>query len=123
MILRSKVRTSASKTINLMALIRTLTISTTTFKRLKEKLYGFRQTELEAPGISRVCQEISGVRNPHKLASLFFCSFEYVKQFGNLKFTVSRTRGIQSGGLLTSKRPFGVFLIKVLINSQPAYYY
>ena len=28
-----------------MALIRTLTISTTTFERMKEKLYGFRQTE------------------------------------------------------------------------------
>ena len=40
-----KVRTSASKKINLMALIRTLTISTTTFERMKEKFYGFRQTE------------------------------------------------------------------------------
>ena len=27
-----------------MALIRTLTISTTTFERMKEKFYGFRQT-------------------------------------------------------------------------------
>ena len=36
MILISKVRTSASKKINLMALIRTLTISTTTFERMKE---------------------------------------------------------------------------------------
>ena len=35
---------SASKKINLMALIRTLTISTATFKRMKEKFYGFRQT-------------------------------------------------------------------------------
>ena len=34
------------KKINLMALIRTLTISTTTFERMKEKLYGFRQTAL-----------------------------------------------------------------------------
>ena len=37
--------TSASKKINLMALIRTLTISTTTFEGVKEKFYGFRQTE------------------------------------------------------------------------------
>ena len=43
----SKVRTSASKEINLMALIRTLTISTTTFERMKEKFYGFRQTVFE----------------------------------------------------------------------------
>ena len=28
-----------------MALIRTLTISTTAFERMKEKFYGFRQTE------------------------------------------------------------------------------
>ena len=45
MILMSKVRTSASKKINQMALIRTLTISTTTFERIKEKFYGFRQTD------------------------------------------------------------------------------
>ena len=44
-ILISKVRTSVSKKINLMPLIRTLTISTTTFERMKEKFYGFRQTE------------------------------------------------------------------------------
>ena len=45
MILISKVRTSASKKINLIALIRTLMLSTTTFERVKEKFYGFRQTE------------------------------------------------------------------------------
>ena len=45
-ILMLKVRTSASKKINLMALIRTLTIWTTTFERMKEKFYGFRQTVL-----------------------------------------------------------------------------
>ena len=39
---------SASKKINLMALIRTLTISTTTFERMKEKFDGFRQTESRA---------------------------------------------------------------------------
>ena len=33
------------KKINLMALIRTLTISTATFERMKKKFYGFRQTE------------------------------------------------------------------------------
>ena len=46
MILISKVRTSVSTKINLMALIRILTISTTTFERMKEKFYGFRQTVL-----------------------------------------------------------------------------
>ena len=46
MILISKVRTSASKKINVMALIRTLTISTITFERMKEKFDGFRQTDL-----------------------------------------------------------------------------
>ena len=44
MILISKVRMSVSKKINLMVLIRTLTISTTTFERMKEKFDGFRQT-------------------------------------------------------------------------------
>ena len=42
----SKIRTSASKKINLMTLIRTLTISTTTFERVKEKFDSFRQTAL-----------------------------------------------------------------------------
>ena len=41
----STVRTSASKKVNLMAFIRTLMISTTTFERMKEEFYGFRQTE------------------------------------------------------------------------------
>ena len=45
MILISNVRTSASKKINLMALIRTLTISTAMFERTKETFYGFWQTE------------------------------------------------------------------------------
>ena len=45
MFLISNVRTSASKKINLMALIRTLTILTTTFENMKEKFYGFWQTE------------------------------------------------------------------------------
>ena len=40
---------SASKKINLIALIRTLTISTTTFERMKEKFCGFRQTEQLSP--------------------------------------------------------------------------
>ena len=42
-ILISNDRTSASKNINGMALIRTLTVSTTAFERTKEKFYGFRQ--------------------------------------------------------------------------------
>ena len=41
-ILISNGRTSASKKINGMTLIRTLTVSTTAFERTKEKLYGFR---------------------------------------------------------------------------------
>ena len=44
-ILISNDRTSASKKINGMALIRTLTVSTTVFERTKENFYGFRQTE------------------------------------------------------------------------------
>ena len=44
MILISNNRTSTSKKINGMALIRTLTVSTTTFERMKEKFFGFRQT-------------------------------------------------------------------------------
>ena len=43
-ILISNDRTSASKKMNRMALIRTLTVSTTAFERTKEKFYGIRQT-------------------------------------------------------------------------------
>ena len=50
MILISKVRMSVSKKINLMALFRTLTISTTTFKRMKEKFDVFRQTVCDHSG-------------------------------------------------------------------------
>ena len=46
-ILISKVRTSASKKINLMALIRILMTSTTMLERMKERCYGFRQTVLD----------------------------------------------------------------------------
>ena len=46
MILISNGRTSASKKINGMALIRTLTASTTAFERTKENFDGFRQTGL-----------------------------------------------------------------------------
>ena len=45
-ILISNDRTSASKKINGMTLIRTLTVSTTAFERTKEKFYGFRQTKI-----------------------------------------------------------------------------
>ena len=44
-ILISNDRTLASKKINGMELIRTLTVSTTAFERTKEKFYGFQQTE------------------------------------------------------------------------------
>ena len=44
MILISNDQTSASKKINRMALIRTLTVFTIAFERDKEELYGFRQT-------------------------------------------------------------------------------
>ena len=48
MILISNVRTSASKKINQIALIRTLTVSITAFERMKDKFYVFRQTENSA---------------------------------------------------------------------------
>ena len=44
-ILISNDRISASKKINRMALIRTLTVSTIAFEEKKEELYGFRQTD------------------------------------------------------------------------------
>ena len=50
MILISNDRTSASKKLNRMALIRTLTISTTAFEITKEKFDGFRQTDLAKEG-------------------------------------------------------------------------
>ena len=43
-ILISNDRTSTSKKINGMTLIRTLMVSTTAFERAKEKFYGVRQT-------------------------------------------------------------------------------
>ena len=48
MVLISNDRTSASKKINGMALIRTLAVWTTVFERTKEKFNGFRQTDLRA---------------------------------------------------------------------------
>ena len=44
MILILNDQTSTSKKINLMALIRTLTVSTIAFERKREELYGFWQT-------------------------------------------------------------------------------
>ena len=44
-ILISNDRTSASKTMNRMVFIRTLTVSTVAFEKNKEKLYGFQQIE------------------------------------------------------------------------------
>ena len=46
MILISNDRTSASQKINGVALIGTLTVSNTAFKRTKEEFYGFWQIEL-----------------------------------------------------------------------------
>ena len=46
-ILISNDRTSASKKINGMALILTLKVSTSAFKRMKKTFYGFWQTEFE----------------------------------------------------------------------------
>ena len=52
---------SASKKINPMALIRTLTISTTAFERRKEKFDGFRQTvETEKEGLLSSVLDING---------------------------------------------------------------
>ena len=59
MILISKFRTSASKKINLMALIRTLTMSTATFERMKEKFYGFRQTVQASHSDQAMTKDIS----------------------------------------------------------------
>ena len=72
MILISNVRTSASKKINLMALIRTLTILTVTFERIKEKFYGFRQTELLAGSYCIHTSEIHFFKNggaPHFISN------------------------------------------------------
>ena len=49
-------RTSASKKINGMALICTLTVSTTAFERTREKFYGFRQTEFTEETLDICCQ-------------------------------------------------------------------
>ena len=55
-----------------MALIRTLTISTTTFERMKEKFYGFRQTKFSEPNVRvawlqmELCQVANAkIRNHH----------------------------------------------------------
>ena len=85
-ILISNVRMSASKKINPMALIRTLTISTATFKRVKEKFYGLRQTENGLEDIScpatwlppykpeEISQSLSGHNfNISKCMNLKFC--------------------------------------------------
>ena len=70
----SKVRTSASKKINLMALIQTLTISTTTFERMKEKFYGFRQTEIKKiDAVSR--QRIGLLSFRYRFEALVECDF------------------------------------------------
>ena len=61
-ILISNDRTSASKKINRMALIRTLMVSTIAFERKKEEFYGFRQT---------VCREIYLV-NVNEARSVIF---------------------------------------------------
>ena len=63
-ILISNVRTSASKKINLMAIIRTLTISNTTFERMKEKFEGFQQTVLHMERFRCYCS-VSGLSIRH----------------------------------------------------------
>ena len=55
-----------------MVLIRTLTISTTTFKRMKGKFYGFRQTVLADH--SRSNHELSNLGNPFAINFLFLNS-------------------------------------------------
>ena len=83
-ILISNVRTSASKKINLMAIFRTLTISSTTFERMKEKFDGFRQTEmvdrtfylhLSSLTVYKVCakQNVCHAREPHLQYTLDTC--------------------------------------------------
>ena len=57
-----------------MVLIRTLTISTTTFKRMKGKFCGFRQTVLADH--SRSNHELSNLGNPFVVNFLFLNSDE-----------------------------------------------
>ena len=66
-ILISNDRTSASKKINRMVLIQTLTVSTIAFERKKEELYGFRQTEL-----ARVSVLLSSLMLYQRIFSLVF---------------------------------------------------
>ena len=70
MILISNVRTSVSKKIYLMALIRTLTVTAAAFERTKEKFYGFQQTVI---AIFEMCgdlvKQLPGV--PKKKRNMF----------------------------------------------------
>ena len=60
MILISNDRTSTSKKINGMTLIRTLMVSTTAFERTKEKFYGFWQAVLVGSLFKVLKSKISG---------------------------------------------------------------
>ena len=62
---------------------------------------------------------------PEYLLALLIGSFEYVKRFGNLKFTIKRTKNIQSSGLSSSEdTAVTCCAFKVsLINSRLPYYY
>ena len=75
----SKVRTSASKKINLMALIRTLTISTTTFERMKEKFYGLQQT-------AKSMERTSGLHDATCPADLFVFVLGHFVNFKAMRY-------------------------------------
>ena len=60
-VLISNNRTSASKKINGMALIRTLTVSTTASEMTKRKFYGFRQTVKSDSKVSALNRKIDTV--------------------------------------------------------------
>ena len=65
-----------------MALIRTLTVSTTVFERTKEKFYGFRQTVLS--------------EKQHKLAAIHFIFFkEIITQRGRVSYVLRNAKAIR----------------------------
>ena len=104
-ILISNDRTSASKKINGMALIRTLMLSTTAFDRTKEKFYGFRQTTkehsqkfpciLSCPPLGRSSKTINGI--PYAMSpSSSVAKFKAGSLAGNSMLLVLAKTGIFS---------------------------
>ena len=61
-----------------MALIRTLTVSTTAFERMKEKFYGFRQTELVKLASKSISEPLSQLVNETIVNEGFFPDAEKI---------------------------------------------